>query len=88
MIKIGGDERKRDERVLKSISMENPDVFNFLLREQEHVTKGNGRMEADALLSMMFEANMKHRQIIIINRHLKCSSGEVQCAKRRMFVNQ
>ena len=40
---------------------------------------GDNRMEADSVLSIMFEANMKHRQLRIINRHLKHFSGGAMC---------
>ena len=88
MIKSGGDECKRAKGVLKSISMEHPDVIHSFSQEQEHAPKCDGRMESDDVLSMMFEANVKCRKLRVINRHLKCSSGGVKRAKRRMLANQ
>ena len=48
---------------------------NHFFQEQEHV-KGDGGMEDGGMLSVMSEANLKHRQLRTIKLHSKHSSGE------------
>ena len=67
MIKSRGEESKRAKRVIKSISSDYPKVFHSFLQEQGHVPKGDRKIDAESVLTMTLESNLKRSQLRIID---------------------
>ena len=62
--------------------------FILFCKSKDLCLKGDGKMHAEAAVSMMLESNLKHSQLRTINRYFKHASRVNLCAKRRIFANQ
>ena len=60
MIKSEGDESKRAKKIVKMISTEYPDAFHSVLQENGRAPKGDGKMDAEAVLTMLLESNVNY----------------------------